>query len=65
MEELARATAKREGSTEAEAIARWEREIPMGRLAEAREFAALAAFLASERAGYITGQIIAVSGGLA
>src|SRR2546423_3588397 len=63
MEELARATAKREGIAEAEAIARWEREIPMGRLAEAREFAALAAFLASERAGYITAASIPVDGG--
>jgi len=63
MEELARATAKREGIAEAEAIARWEREIPMGRMAEAREFAALAAFLASERAGYITAASIPVDGG--
>jgi 3-oxoacyl-[acyl-carrier protein] reductase len=42
---------------------RWEQEIPMGRLGEPREFAALAAFLASERASYITGQAIAVDGG--
>jgi 3-oxoacyl-[acyl-carrier protein] reductase len=44
-------------------IARWEGEIPMGRLGEPREFAALAAFLASDRAAYITGQSIAVDGG--
>ena len=44
-------------------IERWESEIPMRRLAEPREFAALAAFLASERASYITGQAIAVDGG--
>ncbi|MEO7823337.1 MAG: SDR family oxidoreductase, partial [Gemmatimonadaceae bacterium] len=37
--------------------------IPMGRLGEPREFAALAAFLASERASYITGGSIAVDGG--
>ncbi len=35
----------------------------MHRLAEPREFAALAAFLASERASYITGQSIVVDGG--
>jgi 3-oxoacyl-[acyl-carrier protein] reductase len=38
-------------------------EIPMGRLAEPREFAGLAAFLVSDRAGYITGQSFAVDGG--
>ena len=41
----------------------WEIEIPMGRIAEPREFAAAAAFLASDRASYITGQSIAVDGG--
>lgn len=39
-------------------------KIPAGRLAEPAEFAALAAFLASGRASYITGQAIAVDGGL-
>lgn len=38
--------------------------IPAGRLGEPAEFAALAAFLASGRASYITGQAIAVDGGL-
>jgi 3-oxoacyl-[acyl-carrier protein] reductase len=61
--ELARATASRAGVEEAEIYAKWEREIPMGRIGEGPEFAALAAFLASERAGYITGQSIAVDGG--
>ncbi len=51
-------------STTIDAIyARWEDEIPMRRLGEPREFAALAAFLASDRASYITGQSIAVDGG--
>jgi 3-oxoacyl-[acyl-carrier protein] reductase len=35
----------------------------MHRLAEPREFAALAAFIASERASYITGQSIVADGG--
>jgi 3-oxoacyl-[acyl-carrier protein] reductase len=63
MEELARAACAREGISEAEANARWEAEIPMKRLGEPREFAALAAFLVSERASYITGTSIPVDGG--
>jgi 3-oxoacyl-[acyl-carrier protein] reductase len=35
----------------------------MGRLGEPKEFAALAAFLASDRASYITGTSIQVDGG--
>ncbi len=50
-------------TTTAEVIGKWEAQIPMGRLGEPREFAALAAFLASDRASYITGQSIAVDGG--
>ncbi len=46
-----------------EAFARWEAEIPMGRLGEPAEFAALVAFLCSERAGYLTGTSIPVDGG--
>lgn len=38
-------------------------KIPLGRIGKPEEFAALAAFLASERASYITGQAIAVDGG--
>ena len=63
VEELAAASAK-QGATTPEAIrAKWEAQIPMGRLGEPREFAALAAFLASDRASYITAQSIAVDGG--
>ena len=60
---LAEATAAREGITSDEATARWEAEIPMRRLGEPREFAALAAFLCSERASYITGTSVPVDGG--
>jgi 3-oxoacyl-[acyl-carrier protein] reductase len=63
VEQLARATGEKTGTSAADAFAKWEREIPMGRLGEPREFAALAAFLASERASYITGTSIAVDGG--
>lgn len=63
VDELAGVIARREGITPEQATARWEREIPMGRLGDVREFAALAAFLASERASYITGTSIPVDGG--
>jgi 3-oxoacyl-[acyl-carrier protein] reductase len=63
VEHLASATATREGISEAEATERWTNEIPMRRLGEPREFAALAAFLCSARASYITGTSTAVDGG--
>jgi 3-oxoacyl-[acyl-carrier protein] reductase len=61
--ELNQADAEREGVDVEEVQARLEASIPMGRLAEPEEFAALAVFLASERAGYITGGSFAVDGG--
>ena len=63
VQELAETLAEREGIDPAEIRARWESEIPMKRLADPKEFAALAAFLVSERASYITGSSIAVDGG--
>lgn len=38
--------------------------VPLGRLGEPEDIGAAVAFLASERAGYITGQTLSVSGGL-
>jgi NAD(P)-dependent dehydrogenase (short-subunit alcohol dehydrogenase family) len=38
--------------------------LPAGRMASAEEVAALVAFLASDEAGYITGEEIAIAGGL-
>lgn len=63
VEQLNAATAAREGVPVDAVQARIEAQIPMRRLGEPREFGALAAFLASERASYITGQSIAVDGG--
>lgn len=60
---LANAYAEQHGVGSAEAFARWEQAIPMGRVGEPEELAAAIAFLASERASYITGQSIPVDGG--
>lgn len=61
--ELAARNAAQRGTSPAAEIERWEREIPMRRLGEPAEFAALVAFLCSARASYITGTSIPVDGG--
>ncbi|HEX7296959.1 MAG TPA: SDR family oxidoreductase [Pyrinomonadaceae bacterium] len=63
VEELAQQMGEKLGMTPDEFKKKWEQEIPMRRLGEPREFAALAAFLVSERAAYITGTSIQVDGG--
>jgi 2-hydroxycyclohexanecarboxyl-CoA dehydrogenase len=45
-------------------VASLTRAVPMKRLGEPEDIAAAVAFLASDRAGYITGQTLSVSGGL-
>lgn len=52
-------------STDADhVLAQFARSVPLGRLGRPEEFAAAVAFLASERAGYITGVTLPVDGGL-
>lgn len=51
------------GSAEA-AIEAASAEVPAGRLGDVAEIAAAAAFLVSDRAGYVTGQSVRVDGGL-
>ena len=63
LDELANMMAAKQGITADQFREKWEQEIPMKRLGEPREFAALAAFLVSERASYITGTSIQVDGG--
>ena len=60
---LAAKGAERRGTTAEAEIAGMEQTIPMARLGEPREFAAMVAFLASERASYTTGASIPVDGG--
>ena len=63
VEELAERMAEQQGKEPADVVGAWESQIPMGRLGTPEEFAALAAFLVSERASYITGTSIPVDGG--
>lgn len=63
VEQLSEMTAKREGIPREQALSKWEGEIPMQRLGEPREFGAVAAFLASDRASYVTGVSLPVDGG--
>ncbi len=60
---LAAEIAGKKGASSDEIIRDWESQIPMGRLGKPEEIAALAAFLASERAGFITGDSIQIDGG--
>lgn len=60
---LAEHNAQTRGTDVDEAYSSWEKEIPMGRLGEPEELAALVAFLVSPRASYITGTSIPVDGG--
>lgn len=61
---LAELRASKEGISVEEALRRQADQVPMKRLAEAREVAAAVAFLCSRQAGYITGESLLVDGGL-
>jgi 3-oxoacyl-[acyl-carrier protein] reductase len=61
--ELAGMMGARTGASAEEVFAGWKKQIPAGRLATTEEFAAVVAFLASERASYVNGVSLAVDGG--
>jgi len=56
------AEARTLGITEEEARQRGEQRIPLGRYARPEEIAAVAVFLASDRASYVTGAVISMDG---
>ncbi|HEU4643097.1 MAG TPA: SDR family oxidoreductase [Gemmatimonadaceae bacterium] len=61
--ELAEARAAREGRPVDELLRERSRQIPIGRTGDPAELAAVVAFLASERASFLTGAAIPVDGG--
>lgn len=60
----AKQMAQDEGADEATVLSRVAADIPMGRLGTPAEVAAMVAFLAAPISAYVTGQAIAVDGGL-
>jgi 3-oxoacyl-[acyl-carrier protein] reductase len=61
--ELAAARSKALGKSKEEVVNSWAGQTPIGRMARPEEIAAAIAFLASERASYITGVTLQVDGG--
>jgi len=61
---LDNAKAKREGRSAEEVAAESQGAIPLGRYGKPEEYADVVAFLASERAAYITGSVVRVDGGM-
>lgn len=64
LEELADKRAKDSGATREQVLSAMAASMPLGRVVKTEEFAALVAFLASERASAINGTTIPVDGGM-
>ena len=63
IENLLRERMKKTGKTYEEVTRDYVKDIPVGRIGLPEDVASLVAYLASDEAGYITGQCISVSGG--
>lgn len=64
IQSLDQARAKRENKTPEEISVDSLKNIPIGRVGEPSEFAAVVTFLASQAASYVTGSVVRVDGGL-
>ena len=63
LQEVTEARAKAAGTTPDKILADLAKSVPLGRIAEPEEFAAVVAFLCSEPASFLTGLTLAVDGG--
>ena len=63
LKSLSSQIAQNEGTSVEEVYARWAASTPMKRIGNPAEFAAVVAFLCSERASYLTGTVIQIDGG--
>ncbi len=63
MEYLVESSMRIEGLSRQDAEKLWLEEVPAGKFGDPRDFGAIVATLASERAGFITGTAIALDGG--
>jgi len=63
LKSLSSLIARNEGASVEDVYARWAASTPMKRIGDPKEFAAVVAFLCSERASYMTGTVIQVDGG--
>ncbi|HLK04474.1 MAG TPA: SDR family oxidoreductase [Candidatus Acidoferrum sp.] len=64
LSELSEAVAARNKVSVDDVVDGWKKQIPAGRIGTPEEFAAVVAFLASERASYVNGTSIAIDGGI-
>lgn len=64
LNELSEAVAARNKMRVEDVVDEWKKQIPAGRIGTPEEFAAVVAFLASERASYVNGTSIAIDGGI-
>jgi 3-oxoacyl-[acyl-carrier protein] reductase len=64
LDNFAASISARTGAQPETVFADWARQVPAGRIGTPQEFAAVVAFLASERASYVNGASIAIDGGM-